>query len=288
MSSPGTGPDIVTRLIGSKLAEAWGQQVVVDVRPGAAGRVGAEIAAKAAPDGYTLAMIASQAAIVAAMFDKLNYDLIKDFSPISLLASVPHIMVANPSVPAVSIKELIALAKAKPGALQYGSAGPGSPQHLEFELLKSMTGIDLYNVSYKGAGPAMTDVIAGQIQLTVQVVPVVMPFLKVGKVRALGVTSLKRTPLAPDLPTISESVPGYEFIGWYGLAAPARTPAKIIFKLNAELVKMMNTAEFRERFSSIGVEPLSSATTPQEFALHIRSEVEKKRQIIKAAGIRPE
>ncbi len=214
MSGPGSGPDIVSRVIGSKLTEAWSQQVVVDNRAGANGIIGAEIGARAAPDGYTLLMVTSQAAIVAAMFEKLNYDLVRDFSPISLLASTPFAMVVHPSVPATSIKELVALAKAKPGELRYGSTGAGSPSHLATEIFKSMTGIDLFHVPYKTVSPALTETMAGQVQLTIQVVPSVLPMVKAGKLRALGVTSLKRTSLAPDLPTIAESVAGYQVMGW--------------------------------------------------------------------------
>ncbi len=286
MSGPGSGPDIVSRLIGSKLTEAWGQQVVVDNRAGANGIIGAEIGARAAPDGYTLLMVTSQAAIVAAMFEKLNYDLVRDFSPISLLASTPFAMVVHPSVPATSVKELVALAKAKPGELRYGSTGAGSPSHLATEIFKSMTGIDLFHVPYKTVSPALTETMAGEVQLTIQVVPSVLPMVKAGKLRALGVTSLKRTSLAPDLPTISESVAGYQVMGWYGLVAPARTRTEIISKLNAKLVEELKTAEFRERLSGLGAEPLG--TTPQEFAAHIRAEVEKMRKAVKAAGVRPD
>ena len=284
MNGPGSGPDIVSRVIGIRLTEAWGQQIVIDNRAGANGIIGAEIGARAAPDGYTLLMVTSQAAIVDAMHEKLNYDLVKDFSPISLLASTPFAMVINPSVPATSIKELIALAKAKPGEIQYGSTGSGSPSHLATEIFKSMSGIDLFHVPYKAVSPALTDTMAGQVQLTVQVVPSVLPMVKAGKLRALGVTSLKRTSLAPDWPAISESVAGYEFMGWYGLVAPARTSGEIISKLNAELIGALKTAEFRERLAGIGAEP--SGTTPQAFAAHIRAEVEKMRKAAKAAGVR--
>lgn len=284
MSGPGSGPDILSRVMGTKLTEAWGQQIVVDNRAGANGIIGAEIGARAAPDGYTLLMVTSQAVMVAAMVEKLNYDLVKDFSPISLLASTPFAMVVHPSVPATSVKELITLAKAKPGELRYGSTGAGSPSHLATEIFKSMTGIDLFHVPYKSVVPALTDTMAGQVQLTIQALPGVVPMVKTGKLRVLGVTSLRRTPLAPDLPTISESVAGYEVRGWYGLVAPARTPGEIISKLNAELVEALKTSEFRERLAGSGAEPIG--TTPQEFATHIRAELEKFRKATKAAGVR--
>ena len=281
---PGSGPDIVARVIGNRLTEAWGQQVVVDNRVGANGIIGAGIAARAAPDGYTLLMVTSQVVMVAAMNEKVSFDLVGDFSPVSLAAITPFAMVVNSSVPATSVNELIALAKARPGELRYGSTGSGSPSHLATEIFKSMTGIDLFHVPYKSVSPALMDTMAGQVQLTVQALPAVVPLVKTGKLRVLGVTSLKRTPLAPDLPTISESVPGYEVRGWYGLVAPARTPGEIIAKLNAELVDVLKTTEFQERLSALGAEP--SGTTPQEFGLHIRAEMEKFRKATKTAGVR--
>ncbi len=286
MSSPASGPDILGRMIGSRLSEIWGQQFVVDNRAGASGNIGAEIAANSAADGYTLLMVTSQAAIVNAMFDKLSYSLTKDFTPISYLASTPFIMVVNPSVPVQSVKELIALAKGRPGELKYGSGGSGSPPHLAAEVFKSMTGTDLLHVPYKSVSPALTDTISGQIQMTISVVPMVMPTVKSGKVRALGVTSQQRTPLVPELPAIAETVPGFEAIGWYGLVAPAKTPPEIVAKLNAELVKLMGSADFRERLATMGATP--TGTSAQEFGTHIRSEIDKARRIIKAAGVKPD
>ncbi len=286
MSSPASGPDILGRMIGSRLGEIWGQQFVVDNRAGASGNIGAEIAANSAADGYTLLMVTSQAAIVNAMFDKLSYSLTKDFTPISYLASTPFIMVVNPSVPVQSVKELIALAKGRPGELKYGSGGSGSPPHLAAEVFKSMTGTDLLHVPYKSVSPALTDTISGQIQMTISVVPMVMPTVKSGKVRALGVTSQQRTPLVPELPAIAETVPGFEAIGWYGLVAPAKTPPEIVAKLNAELVKLMGSADFRERLATMGAVPYG--TSAQEFGAHIRSEIDKARRIIKAAGVKPD
>jgi tripartite-type tricarboxylate transporter receptor subunit TctC len=286
MSSPASGPDILGRMIGARLGDIWGQQFVVDNRAGASGSIGAEIAANSAPDGYTLLMVTSQAAIVTAMFDKLSYNLVRDFTPISYLASTPFIMVVNPSVPAASVKDLIALAKGKPGELKYGSGGSGSPPHLAAEVFKSMTTTDLLHVPYKSVSPALTDTISGQIQMTISVVPMVMPTVKAGKVRALGVTSQQRTPLAPELPAIAEFVPGFEAIGWYGLVAPAKTPPEIVVKLNAELVKLMGSADFRERLSTMGAVPYG--TSAQEFGKHIVSEIDKARRIIKTAGVKPD
>jgi tripartite-type tricarboxylate transporter receptor subunit TctC len=286
LSSPGSGPDIVGRLIGSKLTEAWGQQVIVDPRAAATGIVGSEIASKAAPDGHTLVIVTSQAVIVSMMYEKLPYNLIRDFAPITLVASTPFILAVHPAVPATSIKELVALARSKPGALRYGSGGSGSPPHLSAEIFKSMTGTDMLHVPYKGITPAMIDTVAGQVQLLISVIPAVLPTIKSGRLRALGVTSAKRTALVPDVPTIAETVPGYEFIGWYSVFAPAKTPAGIVNKLNAEIVKALATPEFRERFTALGAEPSSS--TPQELAAYLRVETGKMRKAVKESGARPD
>ena len=286
MNGPGSGPDIVSRIIGNKLTEAWGQQVVIDNRAGANGIIGAEIGAHAPADGYTLLMITTQAAIVDAIYDKLPYALVGDFAPIGLLASTPFALGVNPTVAANSVAELIALAKAKPGQLRYGSTGTGSPSHLGTEILKSMAGIDLFHVPYKAVTPAITDTMGGQIHMTLQVVPSVMPMAKTGKLKALGVTSAKRTPLAPDVPAIAETVPGYEHIGWYGLIAPARTSNDIIAKINGELITALRSSEFRDRLAGIGAEP--SGTTPAEFAAHIKREVAKLRNAAKMAGVKAE
>ncbi len=285
-NSPGSGADIVTRLVGNMLTAAWGQHIVIDNRAGASGNIAAEIGARAAPDGYTLLMITSQQSIVAAMFDKLNYDLVKDYSPISLLASAPHILVVHPSVPASSVKELIALAKSKPGQLNYASSGAGTGVHLATEVFKNVTGTDMVHVPYKGTAPALTGTMSDQVQLTIMIATAVLPAIKSGKVRALGVTSLKRTPLAPDVPTISEFVPGYEWTGWYGLAAPRGTPREIITKLYNGQLNALKTAEFQERLTSLGADPIG--TTPEEYAAHIRRQVEKMRVAIKVSGAKPD
>ncbi|HEX6004240.1 MAG TPA: tripartite tricarboxylate transporter substrate binding protein [Burkholderiales bacterium] len=286
LSSPGSGPDIVGRLIGAKLTEAWGQQVIVDPRPAATGIVGSEIAAKAAPDGYTLVIITSQAVIVSVMYDKLNYSLTRDFTPVTYIASTPFILAVHPSVPAKSIKELIALAKSKPGELRYGSGGSGSPPHLSAEIFRSMTGIEMLHVPYKGVTPAMMDTIAGQVHMLISVIPAILPTIKAGKLRALGVTSAKRTALVPDVPAIAETVSGYEFIGWYSIFAPAKTPAAIVNTLNAEIGKALKTPEFRERFTALGAEPKSS--TPQELGQYLRIQQDKMRKAVQASGARPD
>ena len=286
LSSPASGPDIVGRLIGQKITEAWGQQVVVDTRPGATGIIGAEIAAKAAPDGHTLVIITSQQAIVSNMYKKLPYDLKRSFAPITLIATAPFILAVNPSVPATSVKELIAYARSRPGQLRYGSGGIASPPHLSMEIFRSMTGLELVHVPYKGVTPAMIDTVAGEVQMLMSIVPAILPTVRSAKLRALGITSARRTSLVPDLPTIAETVKGYEFIGWYSLCAPARTPGSILEKLNVLLVQTIKTAQFQERLAAIGTEPLG--TTSAEAAEFIAAQMEKMRAAVQTSGAKPE
>jgi len=285
-SAPGSGPDIVTRLIGRKLAETWQQQIIADNRTGAGGNVGAEIVAHAVPDGYTLLMATASQPIGAALYAKLNYDLTRDFVPVSLIASTPFVLVVNPAVPANSVAELIALAKAKPGLLRYGSGGSGTPPHLCAEILKSSAGLDIVHVPYKGVTPALTDLLGGQVQLVFAVVPAALPLMQTSKLRALGVTSAKRTSLAPELPTIAESLPGFEVIGWYGLLAPTGTPADVVARLNAAVIAALKTPELRERFVALGADPLG--TTPQVFAQFIQNELSKWGKAVKDSGARVE
>ena len=284
MNTPGSGADIVTRLIAAKMSESLGQQVVVDNRAGASGNIGAEIAARAAPDGYTLAMITSQQPNVVALFDKLPYDLVKDFAPISLLAAAPYILIVHPSVAAANVKEFVALAKSKPGSLSYGSAGSGSAPHLATAVFSNMAGINLLHVPYKGTTPALTDTMAGQIQLSVLVAPLALPAVKAGKVRALGVTSSRRTALAPEIAPVAESVPGYEWSGWYGLAAPAKTSPAIIAKLNAGQNEAIKAADFKDRLAGVGAEPIGS--TPEAYGTHIKTQLDKMKLAIKLAGVK--
>jgi tripartite-type tricarboxylate transporter receptor subunit TctC len=282
LSSAGSGPDIVGRLIGAKLTEAWGQQVIVDTRPGASGIIGSEIAARAAPDGHTLVIITSQAVIVSQMYDTLKYDLIRDFAPITMVGSTPFILAVHPGLQAQSVKELIALVKSKPRQFRYGSGGSGSPPHLSFEILKSMTGMDIQHVPYKGVTPAMTDTVAGQVHALISVIPAVLGSVKAGRLRALGVTSAQRSPLVPEIPAIAETVPGYEFIGWYSLCAPAKTPPAIINRLNAEIAKIVDSPEMRERFSDVGIDTRTS--TPKELAGYIAVQMKKMREAIAISG----
>jgi tripartite-type tricarboxylate transporter receptor subunit TctC len=286
LSSAGSGPDIVGRMLGARLTEAWGQQVIVDTRPGASGIIGSEIAAKAPPDGHTLVIFTSQVAIVSSMYDKLPYDIIKDFAPVGMLGTTPFLLVVNPTVQATSIKELIALLRTKGGDMRYGSGGSGSPPHLSAEIFKSMTGATIQHVPYKGITPAMTDAIAGQVHMIISVIPAVLPTVKSGRLRALGVTSAKRSAIVPDIPAISETVSGYEFIGWYSIFAPARTPAAIIDKLNVELVRFTKDQATRDRLADLGVEALSS--TPQELARYLPAQMEKMAAAVKASGAKPD
>ena len=286
MSTPSSGPDILARLLNPKFAETFGQQLVIDNRAGASGIIGAEIGAKAAPDGYTLTIATSQVVIVSVMYEKLPFNLLADFAPITLLASTPFIMVVNPAVPARDIKEFIALLKSKPAQMRYGSGGSGSPPHLAAERFKSMTGAAIEHVPYKGVSPALTDTISGQLQMTISVVPMIMPHIKSGKVRALGVTSVARTPLAPELPAIAETIPGYEVIGWYGLLAPAKTPDAVIQRINTGFVSALKSPDILEKLSSLGAEAKSS--TPAEFAAHLKSETVKMRALVKASGAKVE
>ena len=287
VTSFGSGPDLMARLVGQRLTEAWGQQVIVDARVGATGRIAAEHVARAAADGYTLMMVTSQFAIGSALYDKLTYDPIKDFAPVALMASTPFVLVVHPSVPAKSVQELVALAKARPGQLQGGTSGAGSPAGLALQRLKSMTGVSITDIPFKTIVQAYTDTAAGQIHFTFTVVPAVLPAVRSGRLRGLAVTSLKRTPLAPELPTIADSIPGYEVIGWYGLVAPARTPPEIVVKLNAEIGRAMRSAEVQERLVSLGAE-LAAPASAQEFGSYLAAQIEQSRQLIKASGALPD
>jgi len=289
-NTAGSGADVMTRIFADRLGVALGQQMVIDNRAGASGNIGAEIVSHAAPDGYTLLMITSQQANAAALVQNprkaLGYDLVADFAPISLVASTPLILVVNAALPVANIRELIAHAKAKPGSINYGTPGTGTASHLATELFRSMSGIEIVHVPYKGTPQALTDTMAGQLQLAVLVATAVMPALKGGKVRALGVTSAKRTQIAPEVPAIAETVPGYEWSGWYGLAAPVGTPRAIIDRLNAEQLRLLKDGAFRERIAELGADALG--TTSAEYAEHIRREIDMMRRAVKVSGLRVE
>jgi len=281
---PGGGTDQVGRVMADQLAQQLGQNVVVDNRGGATGNIGTELAARAVPDGYTLLMgnVAPNAVNVS-MFRKLGFDPVKDFAPVGLVAVTPNILVAHPSVPVKTVKDLVALAKAKPGVLNFPSAGVGSSSHLAGEMLKSMAGIDMVHVPYKGGGPALIATISGQVQIMFATMPAAMPHVKSGKVRPVAVTTAKRSLAMPDLPTIAESgVPGYEAATWYGLLAPARTPRPVIDRLHGETVKIL-AGPTRQRLEAQGFEP--DGGTPAAFAAYIKSEITKWAKVIKEAGI---
>lgn len=281
---PGGGTDQVGRVMADQLTATLGQNVVVDNRGGATGNIGTELAARAVPDGYTLLMgnVAPNAVNVS-LFKKLGFDPVRDFSPVSLVAITPNILVANPSIPVKTVKELIAHAKAKPGTLNFPSAGVGSSSHLAGEMLKSLAGISMVHIPFKGGGPALVAVIAGEVQIMFATMPAAMPHVKSGKVKPVAVTTAKRSQAMPELPTIAESgVKGYEASTWYGLLAPARTPPAIITRLHADTVKILG-GPTRQRLEVQGFEP--EGGTPAEFAAYIKSEIVKWAKVIKDAGI---
>jgi tripartite-type tricarboxylate transporter receptor subunit TctC len=284
--SAGSANDFTARAIGQRFTEAWGQQVVIDNRSGAGGIIGHELAAKAAPDGYTLIFSTSAGLVINPLLFKVPYDSFKDLTPISMGSINPQMLFATPSLPATGVKELIALARAKPGQLNCASAGTGTPNHLGCELLKSMAKIDFVHVPYKGATPAITDVVAGQAQFMFNSIPAVLPLSRSGKVRALGVGGTKRSVAAPEVPTIAETIPGFECVNWYAMLAPANTPPAIVAKLNAEMVKMIADPPFAHRLIDMGSEPQSS--TPAELRTYMRKESERWDRVIKAAGLKIE
>ena len=284
--TPGASSDIIARLIAAKLSEPLGQQVIVDNRAGAGGRVGTEVAARATPDGYTLLLTSSALVANAAMYKDLKSDIVKDFSPISLLGTTPSILVVNPAVPASSVKELVTLAKARPGVLKFGSSGSGSSTHLAAEIFKFMAGVDIMHVPYKGTTPALTATMSGEVDMQFPPMTTCVSLIKSGKLRGLGVTSAKRTTLVPGLPAIAETVPGYEFMLWQGLVAPAQTPPAILARLNSEVNRALNTAVVREQMTAIGNEPLGSSQ--HDLAVYIGAQLEKMREAVRISGARPE
>jgi tripartite-type tricarboxylate transporter receptor subunit TctC len=283
---PGGPADILSRAIGQKLTDSWGQQVVVDNRAGAGGTIGSDLAAKGAPDGYTLLMgFVGTHAINPSLYSSLPYDVVKSYEPVSLVATATIILVLHPSLPAKSVKELIAVAKSKPGELTFGSPGNGTPQHLAGELFNTMAGVKMTHVPFKGAVPAINDLLGGRISLIFSSAPPALPHVASGKLRALAVTSARRSSVSPDLPTVSESgLPGFEVINWYGVLAPARTPKSIVDKLNAEITRITNMPDVKERLSTVGIEALSS--TPAQFAAFIKEETAKWAKVVKFSGAR--
>jgi tripartite-type tricarboxylate transporter receptor subunit TctC len=281
---PGGPLDATGRLVAQKLTDAWGQPVVVENKPGAGGNIGADLVAKSAPDGYTILLGAlSTHAINPTLYPNMPYDAVKDFAPITLLATTPNVLVVNPSLPVSSVKELIAYAKANPGKLAFGSGSNGSAGHLAGELFKVETGTDVIHVPYKGAAPAMQGLLAGDVQFMFDNLASATPQVKAGKLKALAVTTARRSPLAPDLPTMTEAgLPGFDITTWYGLMAPAGTPSAIVAKWNAEVTRILNAPDVKERLAAQGAE--AAPMTPDQFAAFIKAEIPKYARVIKASG----
>jgi len=285
---PGGGTDIVGRIVAQKLSEGLGQAIVVENRGGASGQIAAELLSKAAPDGYTMMMVhIAAASILPSLYPRLPYDPVRDFAPITLAAIGPNLLVVHPSVPVKTVKELIALAKARPGDLYYASPGAGTVQHLAAELFKLQAKVDMLHVPYKGSGQSIVDLIAGHVQLDFDAVPVVLGHARQGRLRALAVTSAKRSALLPEVPTISEAgVPGFDMGTWWGLVAPAAVNRDVIAKLYAETAKVLKLPDVREKLSNVGAVP--GGNTPEEFGAFIRSEATKYARIVRDAKIKIE
>ena len=282
--APGGTTDILARTVGEKLALALGQPVIIENKPGAGGGVGAEFTAKSAPDGYTImGGTISTHAINASLYKNLPYDPVKDFVAITLIARVPNMLVVNPAVPAKDVKELIALLKANPNKYSFASSGNGTSQHLSGELFKAMSGTDMQHIPYKGSPPALQDVMGGQVTMTFDNITTAWPLAKAGKLRALAVTTAKRSSVAPEVPTLAESgLPGFEVGSWQGVFAPAGTPPEIVKRLNAEIVKALNLPDVREKLSGLGAEIV--ADSPEEFSALVKAEVEKWAEVVKKSG----
>ena len=282
--APGGTTDILARTVGEKLSIALGQPVVVENKPGAGGGVGADFTAKAAPDGYTImGGTISTHAINASLYSNLPYDPVKDFAAITLIARVPNLLVINPDIKAKNVAELIALMKANPGKFTFASSGNGTSQHLSGELFKSMAGVDMQHIPYKGSPPALQDVVGGQVSMTFDNITTAWPLTKAGKLRPLAVTTAKRSSIAPEVPTLAESgLPGFEVGSWQGVFAPAGTPPEIVKRLNAEIVKILNMPDVKERLVALGAEPVGD--TPEQFSAYVKSEVAKWSDIVKKSG----
>jgi tripartite-type tricarboxylate transporter receptor subunit TctC len=272
-------------MIAERLSASLGQPVVTENRGGAGGNVGAEAAARAAPDGYTIVLVAPSLAISPTLYSKLNYDPVKDFAPVSLVATVPNVMITQSSVPARTLEEFIAYAKGRPGALNFGSGGAGTSNHLAGELFNIVTGARLVHVPYKGVNLAMQDLLAGNVHLVFIGIPAAAAHIKAGKLRALAVVAPKRSSALPEVPTVAEAgLRDFEVTTWYGVLAPAGTPRNVVARLNGELVKIMHSPELKERLAATGTEPLTS--TPEEFAAHIKREIAKWGEVVRKAGVR--
>jgi len=284
---PGGFNDTLGRTLAAKFQEAWGQPAFVENKPGGNTLIGSDYVAKAAPDGYTLLVVAFPFAVTPSLIREMPYDTLRDFAPVILAAQSPNLLVVNPQMPVKTVGELVAMAKSQPGKLSYASTGNGSSNHISMELFKSLAGVDIVHVPYKGSAPAVSDLLGGQVQVMFDNLPNVLPQVKAGRLRALATSGTTRTPLAPDLPTVAEAgVPGYEVMVWFGLVAPARTPREIVRKLNAEVTRILAMPDVRERFQAQGVEPVGS--TPEQFGEHIRSQMSKWAKVVKDAGVTAE
>ena len=284
--SAGSGSDVFARTLGPKFTETWGQQVVVENREGAGGAIGAQLVAKAAPDGYTLLLGATSWAVAPSLYAKPPYDALKDFVPIGRIGFVPSVLVVHPTLPVNDVKALIKLAKAQPGKLDYSSSGKGAPSHLFVEYFKAMAKVDIVEIPYKITAQALTDVIGGQVMMNLPILAAGLPHIRAGRLKALAVTSGKRSGAAPEIPTLAESggLPGYEAAQWQGFIAPAGTPADIVMRINAELNRALQLPDVKERIGGLGVD--FAPTTPQQFATDIRADITKWDQLIKTLGIR--
>jgi tripartite-type tricarboxylate transporter receptor subunit TctC len=276
--------DVFARMISQKLSENLKQQVLVDNRAGASGMIGTEMVVKAPPDGYTLMITATHHAINPSLYKKLPYDTLKDLVAITLVATSPNVLVAHPTFPPNTIQELIALARAKPGQLNFASTGIGGANHLSGELFKSMAGIDIVHIPYKGAAPAMNDLLAGHVSLMFDTIGIELPYVKAGKLKALAVTTAKRTTIAPDIPTIAESgLPGYEAVSWFGMYGPAGMPKEILTRINTEVAKVLHSPDIQKRFIDYGAEAIGNS--PEQFAVYLKSEMAKWAKVVKDCGV---
>jgi len=281
----GPAPDVLPRMVGQKLGEVWGQQVVVDQRPGAGGIIAGEIVAKAPPDGYTWLMSTGAYTTLVGLYPKLPYDFVRDLAPVTLMATIPFVVVVHPSVQATTLQEFINLARSRPGKLNYASGGTGTTSHLAGEMFKSMAKVDVVHVPYKGVGPAVIDLLGGQVQMMFAIMQGAMPSVKAGKLRALAVSSAKRSASAPEVPTIAESgVPGYEFISWNAVHVPAGTPRPIVGAIHDEIVKVLAQPDVKERMFGLGLEVASG--TPAELGALVKSDIAKWTKVIREAGIK--
>jgi tripartite-type tricarboxylate transporter receptor subunit TctC len=283
---PGGSTDVVSRILGQRLAEGLGQTLVIDNRGGAGGNIGTDLAAKSAPDGYTILMGTVTMSINPFLYPKMSHDVLRDLAPVSVVASAPQVLVVHPSFPAKTVKDVIDFAKAKPGAVNFGSSGNGTSGHLGIEMMKAATGIQVVHVPYKGAAPAMTDLLAGQVQVMFETITTAIPQLKAGKIRGIAVAASKRSTLLPELPPMTETIPGLDTTSWYGLMVPAGTPKAVISRLYAETAKALAVADVRERYAALGTEPVGSS--PEEFDRYLRAEMAKWSKVIKQAGVKLE